>query len=329
MFQSIYIEESISSHPLTRRILERFSQLPHIPCSRYGEIFNRGSQDFRLQKKNPSLILAKKQGELLLPIPENYGIGTKHNYYFSHMLNCLFDCRYCFLQGMFKSANYVLFVNYEDFQKAIVQKIEEVKENITFFSGYDCDSLALEPITHFVESFLPVFASYPSCYLELRTKSTQIQSLLKTPPISNCIVAFSLSPKEIAEALEHKAPPLHRRLEAIQRLQEKGWPIGLRFDPLIYSEGYKQIYSSFFKEVFQKISLNDLHSITLGTFRLPRPIYKNIFTLYPDEKLFAHSLEERSSLVSYKKKIEEELVAFCQEEIVQYAPKEILFPCRA
>ena len=37
--------------------------------------------------------------KLVHPVPATYGIGGDENYYFSHMLNCLYDCRYCFLQG--------------------------------------------------------------------------------------------------------------------------------------------------------------------------------------------------------------------------------------
>ena len=46
----------------------------------------------------------------VLKTPDNFTIGFKKNYYFSHMLNCIYDCKYCFLQGMYNSANYVLFI---------------------------------------------------------------------------------------------------------------------------------------------------------------------------------------------------------------------------
>ena len=44
------------------------------------------------------------------------------------MLNCVYDCRYCFLQGMYRSANYVLFVNYDDFRVQIEESISSCKE---------------------------------------------------------------------------------------------------------------------------------------------------------------------------------------------------------
>ncbi|MGZ5058118.1 MAG: DNA photolyase, partial [Methylobacter sp.] len=121
MIETIYIEEAILQHPRVLDIVARFPQARRVTCARYGEIFNPKAQNFRLQKQQPALILAEKYKHFALPAPVGYGIGAARNYYFSHMLNCLYDCRYCFLQGMYQSANYVLFVNYEDFQQDIRQ----------------------------------------------------------------------------------------------------------------------------------------------------------------------------------------------------------------
>ena len=155
MIHTLYIEEAIRAHPRVRAIVERFARATIVPITRYGEVFNRNQQSFRLQKKNPALILAEKKSNQVLSAPEGYGIGSARNFYFSHVLNCLYDCRYCFLQGMYRSAHYVLFVNYEDFQDQIVKTVAaHPGEDVYFFSGYDGDSLALESITGFVEAFL-------------------------------------------------------------------------------------------------------------------------------------------------------------------------------
>lgn len=326
MFQNIYIENEIRNHPLSNEILKRFNDIPTIQIERFGEIFNRNNQNFRFQKENPSLIIAKKYGNLILQTPQDYTIGGKNNYYFSHMLNCIFDCRYCFLQGMYRSGNYVIFVNYEDFEKEIIATIEKHKdEEVYFFSGYDCDSLALESITNFAKQFLCFFEKYPKAYLELRTKSININFLLNREPIDNCIVAFSLSPQEVVETLEHRTPSLKNRLNAIIKLQQKGWKVGLRFDPIIFMENFFEKYSKFFKEVFSQIDLNFLHSITLGPFRLPKEIYKKMVKLYPDEILFTHPFEEEKSLISYEDKLQNKILTFCREEILKYIPKTIFF----
>jgi len=328
MIHTLYIEESVRHHPRTLSICEKFPQARQITCERYGEVFNPKAQNFRLQKQNPALILAEKYKNFALPAPPNYGIGAEKNYYFSHMLNCLYDCRYCFLQGMYQSANYVLFVNFEDYQQDIQQLCNNTPdEAIHFFSGYDCDSLALEPVTHFAEHFVPFFSKIPNAWLELRTKSTQVRTLLNRQPFSRCIVAFSLSPDEIATKVEDKAPTLSRRLDAICKLQEHGWQIGLRFDPLIYQTGYQQQYAALFKQVFSKIKLESLHSVSLGVFRLPEKYFKKIHKLYPEEKLFASPLETANKMTSYKAELEQEMIQYATEKLLGYIPKSKFFPC--
>ncbi|MDQ7089708.1 MAG: DNA photolyase [Methylococcales bacterium] len=324
----IYIEEALYEHPRVKNICQQFPKATLIPCDRYGEVFNPKAQNFRLQKQQPALILAEKHKNFALPAPLGYGIGAEKNYYFSHMLNCLYDCRYCFLQGMYQSANYVLFVNYEDYQQDIKTLCaSSPNEPIHFFSGYDCDSLAFEPVTDFVTQFLPTFIETPNAWLELRTKSTQIRSLLNNEAFERCIVAFSLSPDEIATKVEDKAPSLEKRLAAMVKLQQQGWPLGLRFDPLIYQTDYKELYQRLFSQVFAKIKPENIHSVSLGTFRLPEKYFKKIHKLYPDEKLFSSPLSCNQGMVSYKTELEQQMIADCTAMLLDFIPDDKFFPC--
>lgn len=328
MIETIYIEEKILRHPRVAEIAARFPEARKIGCGRYGEVFNPKAQNFRLQKQRPALILAEKYKNFALKVPVGYGIGAANNYYFSHMLNCLYDCRYCFLQGMYQSAHYVLFVNYEDFQAEIRQLCSDsANEDVHFFSGYDCDSLALEPVTGFAGHFLPFFDEIPNAWLELRTKSTQIRNLLNSAPLPRCIVAFSLNPEAIAAKVEDKAPPLQRRLDAMAKLQERGWLLGLRFDPLIYQSDFKHLYRQLFEQVFSRINPARLHSVSLGTFRLPEQYFKKVHRLYPDEKLFAGPLSHHHGMVTYRQELEQDMIGYCTAQLLNHIPEAIFFPC--
>ena len=328
MIERIYIEDDVAEHPRTKAILEQFPNAAKITCSCYTEIFNKKSQNFRLQKKQPALILANKFKKFVLATPENYGIGAKHNYYFSHMMNCIYDCRYCFLQGMYRSAHYVVFINFEDFSSAIGDVINQhANEPVHFFSGYDCDSLALEPVTGFTEYLLPMFKEHPSALLELRTKSTQIRSLLNRDPMNNVVVAYSFTPAEIADVLEHKTPSIKKRVDAMVKLQNAGWKLGLRFDPLIYESDYQEKYKQLFELVFNHINIDKLHSVSLGSFRLPKEFFRAIQKLYPEETLFASPLVENNGMITYQKKILDEMFTFCSDLLLNRIPKEIFFPC--
>jgi spore photoproduct lyase len=323
----IYVEEEILNHPRAIQIQERFPDAEVVPCSRYGEIFNRRAQHFRLQKRRPSLILAKKHRNFVHEAPEGFGIEGTRSHVFSHMHNCIYDCRYCFLQGLYRSAHYVIFVNYEDFQWALEENIRDAKgKTAWFYSGYECDSLALEPVTRFAASFVPFFARFPQAFLELRTKSTQIKSLLDLEALPNVVVAFSFTPGEIQASVEHLTPSVDRRIRAMERLQERGWRLGLRFDPLIYHEDFRAQYRRLYSQVFSAIRPRSLHSVSLGPFRLPPDYFRTVVRLYPDAPLFDGPFEEDGVAVGYRRDLEEEMVGFCQEELLRHVPREIFFP---
>ncbi len=327
LFHAIYIEKDAVTTPLAQQICRRYPQLPHITCEHYGEIFNRKKQNFRIQKATPALILANKQNNYVHPTPPGYGIGGVHNYYFSHMMNCIYDCRYCFLQGMYSSSHYVLFTNRENFYQEIESKCQaHPGRDVYFFSGYDCDSLALEPITGFAESSLDFFQKTPQAYLELRTKSTQIGFLLRKPPMHNVIIAFTLSPERVCREVEHRTPPLHRRLEAMKRLADAGWQLGLRFDPLMYSDNFESEYEEFFAQVFSTLPASSIHSITLGSMRFPKHIHKRMQKLYPEESLFYRYLTPKDhQSIGYHQELDKRLTNFALENICTYAPSEKIF----
>lgn len=327
MFDTIYIEAQLREHSRVADILGRYPNAAVVLCERYTEIFNRKAQNFRLQKARPALILTEKFKNFILPAPAGYGIGAEHNFYFSHLLNCLYDCRYCFLQGMYRSAHYVLFVNYHDFEQAIFKTVaEHPGEALHFFTGYDCDSLALEPVTRFVESFLPIFKKLPQHTFELRTKSARVRQLLESEALSNVVVAYSFTPAVMAQALEHKTPTPEARLAAMVTLQQHGWPVGLRFDPLIYMDNYQHHYREMFKDIFTQLDIERIHSASLGGFRLPKAFYRTMTKLYPDELLFASPLAERDGMISYKTSLNNEMFEFCRNEILKYLPEDRFYP---
>ncbi|MFQ5543382.1 MAG: radical SAM protein [Nitrospiria bacterium] len=327
-FSALYIENQCRDLARVRRIIDKCPDIPLISCTRYGEVFNPKAQNFRLQKKHSGLILAKKHQHFILPAPPGYGFGNKNSYYFSHMLNCPYDCRYCFLQGMYASAHYLLFVNFEDFEREIEQTIQACgSESCYFYSGYDSDSFALEQFSGFAKYFLPFFKRYPQACLELRTKSAQIRSLLQHQPIQNCVVAMSFSPENIAEHLEHRVPSLSKRIGAAQKLQQAGWKIALRFEPLIYQTDYEQHYQRLYQRLFEALNADQLHSVSIGFFRMPKTFFRNIAKLYPDERLYAGHYVEQDGMTSYPEEIEEEMISKCETALFQYIPRKIYYRC--
>lgn len=330
MFQTLYIEEAVADHPRTQAIQARFNDRRIITCRHYGELFNPRSQNFRLQKQQPALILAEKKGHHVLPAPDGYGIGARHNYYFSHMLNCVYDCRYCFLQGMYPSAHTVLFVNYKDFINEIKTiAAQHAPEPVHFFSGYDGDSLALEPLSSFAETFIDQLRDIPNAWLELRTKSTQVRRLLDTTPWKQAIAAFSFTPDAISCATEHGAPRLEQRIQAAGKLQQLGWPVGLRLDPLIDCDDFADLYEELLRQLFQQLDATQIHSISYGSFRMPEGFFNRMVRLYPEEKLFAGPLVNQHGMISFGQSRESVMHTQLESLLLEYVDRSVLFPCMA
>ncbi len=275
-----------------------------------------------MRKEAPALLLAHKPKSWVQPSP--YGIGGQHNYYFSHILNCIYDCRYCFLQGLYSSAILVLFVNYEDFFADIDKTLcRHPQEEVSFFSGYDSDSLAYEPVTHFVSAFLPFFESRPRALLELRTKSVQVQPLLTRSAIANCVVAFSLAPQSVVTAYEAKTPSLEKRLESMEKLAQAGWQIGIRLDPIIPMTEWKNDYADLIRQLGKRLPEHRVHSVTLGTLRFPMFIYKNMRKIYPTEKLFVENIvTDKKQQAVFEPKLAQEITEFCLHHLADYYPAE-------
>jgi len=328
MVDTVYIEVDVLDHHRTQEILLRYPKAKQIVIEKYSQVFNSHSQNFRTQKQNPALILAAKRNKKVIPTPIQYETGGGANYYFSHMLNCVYDCRYCFLQGMLRSANYLLFVNYEDFIDDIKQVALEHQNDgkpVWFFSGYDCDSLAYEPVTKFADFFIQQFKDIPNAVLELRTKSTQIRSLINHQPQDNVVVASSLSPEAVAAEVEHGAPPVAKRIDALKKLQQHGWRIGLRFDPIIWHQEYLENYQQMINDVFQQLDPEKIDSVTLGGFRLPKGFYKKMHKLYPEHWLFSAGLNEIEGTIAYKTEIEAKIFNQLSDMCLQHIPNNKLF----
>jgi spore photoproduct lyase len=323
---TIYVESGVRSHPRAKEVLKRHPKATVIECDHYGEIFNVKSQNFKLQKQRPSLILAEKKGQTVLPAPPDYSIGPEHNFYFSHMLNCLYDCRYCFLQGMYRSANYLFFVNFEAFESDIEATREAVDGSLCLFSGYDCDSLAMESLTGFAEHFVPWFSARPELNLELRTKSINTRILEASDPVPNIIPAFTLSPDPIAKEIEHGAPALERRLNRVRSLTQQGWMVGLRLDPLVPWPGFQDLYAEMITSLFREIDPEKIHSVTLGPMRFPKAMHDRIVKLYPTDPLFA--LEEmtlQNGQMTYPESVESELVGTVLSQLEKHLSRSRIF----
>ena len=64
-FKHIYVEKEILDNDRAQSIIAHFPDSKVIVIDHYKDVFNRKRQDFRVQSKSRSLILAKNTGNLI------------------------------------------------------------------------------------------------------------------------------------------------------------------------------------------------------------------------------------------------------------------------
>jgi len=302
-FSHIYIEEEILSHPFTQEILAKFPKSQKITIKHYKDKFNSYSQNFRQQKHSQKLILAKKTPPFLYEASELIQKQHTNFLYTTTMLNCIYDCYYCFLQGMYPSSNIVLFVNVEDFFAQVDTKLQEVGQLFVSIS-YDTDVLALEGVFHLAKKWIE-FAKNRALKIEIRTKATNVHKL---PLNDNVILSFSLSPQIVIDRYEHKTPSLQSRINAIQSVIKRGYKPSIAIDPIIKIDNYEQVYKEFVESIFAQINPNDIQGVIIGSFRMNSSQFKNIKKtglvsdiLYDDYLVKNSTVQYKIDVVKYVK----------------------------
>ena len=321
-YSHIYVEEAAYKYPLTQQILEKFKSSTIITIKHYKDMFNRSRQDFLLQKKAPSLILAVNNSELLYPGARFcQSFGNANFYYTSNVMNCIYDCEYCYLQGMYPSGNMVVFVNVEDYFSEVSQKLKEHSMYICI--SYDTDLLAIEGMTGITKQWIDFAATNPDLTIEIRTKSAYMIDRLNNSNLKNVIFAWTLSPDFITQ-YEHLTPSLDARLKAVSVAIENGSTVRLCFDPMIYVPNYKDIYSDFYHKVFTQIHGDKIFDLSIGVFRISSDYLKSMrkkrhcaITAYPYENI--------DGMCSYEQKKSDEMLDFARLELSKYISSDKIF----
>ena len=90
------------------------------------------------------------------------------------------------------------------------------------------------------------------------------------------IFDFLKPKKNDSVRLDNKTPTIAKRIDIMTALAAKGWKIGLRFDPLIHGKNWKKSYQELFETVFVSVPLKSIHSVSFGSLRFPKQMFKNI-----------------------------------------------------
>ncbi|MBQ8161348.1 MAG: hypothetical protein IJ083_11470 [Clostridia bacterium] len=316
MFRHVYVERGLLENPEARAILERLrarnADTQVIEIDHYKDVFNRLHQSPARQREQPSLILAKKQGTLIYPgAPVCQSFGHTRFFYTSSVMNCPYDCSYCYLKGMYPSGNLTVFVNLPDIFRETERLLEEGP--LYLCVSYDTDLMALEGLIGYTERWIEFTRSHSALTVEIRTKCASTELLRRVQPCERAILAYTLSPDEVAERFEGRAPGLSFRLQAARVAMEQGHPVRLCFDPILLFPGAEAAYVSLWRKVRDTLDTGKLQDVSVGTFRMAKDYLKRMREQSPGEALIQYPFRQAGGYCSYGQEAGDIVDAFLRE----------------
>ena len=324
-FSHIYIESKAQGFNLTKKCIRNFPKAKIIEISDYKSIFNRPRQDFQTQKQSMKLILAIKKPPYIYKGTDILQDGGYKNFYYNTpMLNCLYNCSYCFLQGMYSSANIVVFVNEIDMQDAVKNEIVKRvhKEQPLMLSiSYNTDLMAFENILPITKNWIQFAKLNLDLNLEIRTKSGLYHSIKDIESSDQIVLAWTLSPDKVVRKYELNTPPLSKRISAIKLALNDGWKVRLCFDPILYYNNWENDYLELFNKVKSSLNLDQVLDITVGTFRMSNDYFNRIRKSKPNSGLFYQNYKNENGIVSIDSKKKNSIFKLVSDNFSNYLPQ--------
>lgn len=324
-FSHIYLEKGAEEYSLTKLALAKFSKSKIVLIDHYKDFFNRPNQDFQVQKSSMNLILAKKTSPFLYPASEMVQeYGTPNVFYNTPILNCLYNCDYCFLQGMYNSGNLVLFVNESDFMSSIEKKLQSIKTSsnpMIVAISYNTDIMAMENILPLTARWIKFAKRMKDLIIEIRTKSALFSLIQDINPSKNIVLSWTLSPEIVCLKHESNSPPFLSRLNSAKKALEKGWVVRLCFDPLIIFDNWFQTYKIFFELVFSEIDSSKVRDVTVGVFRMNKDFFKRVKKRDPTSSLYYSDYIIEKGTVTLEKKVRNDSLKKIKSVLLKYVPE--------
>ncbi len=195
---------------------------------------------------------------------------------------CIFECTYCYLQQYVNSPGLIFPANVDDYFNAFNSY---KSAGMRIGTGEFSDSLMLDNITEYSIPIINFFKKQKDVMFEFKTKSANIENLLKTQHSGNIVVSWSLNPQNTVDTNEFYTASLAERLDAALQCVEAGYKVAFHFDPIFYYKGWEKDYKQVIDCLFTKIKLKHIAWISIGTLRFNPGLKKIIETRFPQNTI--------------------------------------------
>jgi spore photoproduct lyase len=293
--KEIIVNRSVKDDPITEYFLGQCSGIPvkHVSTGKSKGIVE--ASDI-LSNSGPSMlekILAGKQVVYIsqagyavdvFTMPDDRMVCPHFDRLKLASNGCFYQCDWCYLKLTYRAAYPFIAVRaqYDEIKRQLEKRLAKTQAPIMFNSGELADSLSMEHLTRAGREFIPWFGKTGNGYLFMLTKSDNVNLILNLHHNGHTIITWSINNQQVSQKFEIGAPSFERRLEAAYKVQQAGYPVRIRLDPIVPFDGWQKAYSQTIRQVFDRVAPE---RVTLGTLRFEKGFYNmrnSIFSTGPE-----------------------------------------------
>ena len=324
----IYYEKEIINYPLGKELLDKYTK-QNIPM-------------YAIENHNNILEMRQKSNSEFPQLKKNIIIGIRktHHYIENHKVSdflvpytssgCTAMCLYCYLVCHYNKCSYLrLFVNREQMLEKMIKTAEKSEKNLVFEIGSNSDLILENSITNNLVWTIENFSHAKNGMLTFPTKFDMVDPILNIKGKEKVIIRVSINPEEIIQKVEFGTSHLKNRIQAIKKLKEAGYQVGILIAPIILVDNWEFLYEELIKELANTLDTQTRKDIF---FELIFMTYSYVHRMINQEAFPNHIRLFNSNMMSgrgkgkymYKNEIREEAKQFFLDKMKYYFPNNII-----
>ena len=321
--KAIYYEKEIEKYELGKELLEKYKETPKIIIENHNNI-----EEMR-KKQNAEFVDMKRN--LIIGVRKTHKFVENHktsDYLVPYTSSgCTAMCMYCYLVCNYNKCAYLrLFVNREKMLEKIIKTAQKSEKELTFEIASNSDLVLENTITGNLVWTIENFANTQKGYLTLPTKFDMVDDILPLNHHQKIIIRMSVNPEEIINKVEFGTSRLKGRIEAINKLAEAGYKIGILIAPVILVENWKLLYTELIQQLnerlTEKVKKEAFFEIIFMTYsyvhtKINEEAFPNAIHLYNKEMMTGRG----KGKYAYKKEIRFEAEMYIKEQMEKYFPQ--------
>lgn len=318
--KAIYYEKDIENYNLGKELMKKYEDVPKFVIDSHNnieEMRNKSNKEFMHMKQN--LIIGVRKTHKFV---ENHKVSDYLVPYTSS--GCTAACMYCYLVCNYNKCAYLrLFVNREQMLDKIIKTAEKADRELTFEIGSNSDLILENTITNNLVWTIENFVNSKKGMLTFPTKFDMVDSILNLNHKGKVIIRVSVNPEDIINKVEFGTSRLKGRIDAINKLSEAGYKIGILIAPVIFVENWKELYLQLIQrlelELSKKVKKDVFFEIIFMTYsyvhtKINEEAFPNAINLYDKEIMTGRGRGK----YWYKEKMRQEGERFFREEMDKY-----------